>query len=130
MGGYVIGSQIPADATGATTVPGVWVAGNVADVRGQVIAAAAAGLGAGAAINADLIAEETRDAVTAYRQMVATTFEEPAWEERYNSKPAVWSGRPNPQLVTEAAGLPRDGRWTWAAARAPTRCGWPSAAGG
>ncbi|MET8308468.1 bifunctional NAD(P)/FAD-dependent oxidoreductase/class I SAM-dependent methyltransferase [Micromonospora sp. NPDC005173] len=105
MGGYVIGSQIPADATGATTVPGVWVAGNVADVRGQVIAAAAAGLGAGAAINADLIAEETRDAVTAYRQMVATTFEEPAWEERYRSKPAVWSGRPNPQLVTEAADL-------------------------
>ncbi|MFC4017755.1 FAD-dependent oxidoreductase [Micromonospora sp. GCM10011542] len=105
MGGHVVGSQIPADATGATSVPGVWVAGNVADVRGQVIAAAAAGLAAGAAINADLIAEETRAAVDAYRQMIATAFEEPAWEERYRSKPVVWSGRPNPQLVAEAAGL-------------------------
>jgi thioredoxin reductase len=63
MGGHVIGSQIPADPTGATAVPGVWVAGNVADVRAQVILSAAAGLTAGAAINADLIAEETRAAV-------------------------------------------------------------------
>jgi thioredoxin reductase len=54
MGGQVIGSQIPADPTGATAVPGVWVAGHVADVRAQVITAAAAGLTAGAAINADL----------------------------------------------------------------------------
>ncbi|MET8320885.1 bifunctional NAD(P)/FAD-dependent oxidoreductase/class I SAM-dependent methyltransferase [Micromonospora sp. NPDC005189] len=105
MGEHVIGAQIPADATGATTVPGVWVAGNVADLRGQVITSAAAGLNAGAAINADLIAEETRDAVAAYRQLVATTFEEPAWEERYQSRPAVWSGRPNPQLVAEVADL-------------------------
>ncbi|MEV7327771.1 bifunctional NAD(P)/FAD-dependent oxidoreductase/class I SAM-dependent methyltransferase [Micromonospora sp. NPDC093244] len=106
MGGHVVGTQIPADATGATTVAGVWVAGNVADIRGQVIASAAAGLTAGAAINADLIAEDTRAAVSAYREMVATAFEEPAWEERYLSKPAVWSGRPNPQLVAEAADLP------------------------
>jgi len=27
------------------------------------------------------------------------------WEERYRSSSAVWSGQPNPQLVTEAAGL-------------------------
>jgi SAM-dependent methyltransferase len=32
-------------------------------------------------------------------------FDEAAWEERYRAKPAVWSGRPNPQLVAEAAGL-------------------------
>ncbi|MEU7590876.1 bifunctional NAD(P)/FAD-dependent oxidoreductase/class I SAM-dependent methyltransferase [Micromonospora sp. NPDC049230] len=105
MGEHVIGAQIPADATGATSVPGVWVAGNVADIRGQVITSAAAGLAAGAAINADLIAEDTRAAVAAYRQVVATAFEEPAWEERYRSKPAVWSGRPNPQLVAEVADL-------------------------
>ncbi|MGI5520496.1 FAD-dependent oxidoreductase [Micromonospora sp. CA-259024] len=105
MGEHVIGAQIPADPTGATTVPGVWVAGNLADIRGQVISSAAAGLTAGAAINADLIAEETRGAVTAYRQLVATAFEEPAWEERYQSRPAVWSGRPNPQLVAEVADL-------------------------
>lgn len=27
------------------------------------------------------------------------------WDERYRSSPALWSGRPNPQLVAEAAGL-------------------------
>ena len=49
----------------ATEVPGVWVAGNVADLRSQVITSAAAGLTAGATINADLISEETRLAVAA-----------------------------------------------------------------
>jgi SAM-dependent methyltransferase len=32
-------------------------------------------------------------------------FDEQAWEERYRSQSAVWSGRPNPVLVTEAADL-------------------------
>ena len=50
-----------------TAVPGVWVAGNVTDLTAQVGAAAAAGAMAGAQINADLVAEETRDAVLAYR---------------------------------------------------------------
>ncbi|WP_431975270.1 FAD-dependent oxidoreductase [Micromonospora haikouensis] len=106
FGGRVIGTQVPADPTGATAVPGVWVAGNVADVRAQVVASAAAGLAAGAAINADLVAEEGRAAVDAYRERTRTMFEEAAWEERYRARPAVWSGRPNPQLVAEVAGLP------------------------
>ncbi|MDI5942806.1 methyltransferase domain-containing protein, partial [Micromonospora sp. DH15] len=106
FGGPVIGSQVPADPTGATAVPGVWVAGNVADVRAQVVASAAAGLAAGAAVNADLVAEEGRAAVDAYRERTRTMFEEAAWEERYRARPAVWSGRPNPQLVAEATGLP------------------------
>ncbi|MEQ4304277.1 bifunctional NAD(P)/FAD-dependent oxidoreductase/class I SAM-dependent methyltransferase [Plantactinospora sp. B6F1] len=104
MGGHVVGSQIPADPSGLA-VPGVWVAGNVADVRAQVISAAASGLLAGAAINADLVAEETRDAVESYRHQVRTMFERDAWEERYRARPAIWSGRPNPQLVAEAADL-------------------------
>ncbi|MGW0436428.1 FAD-dependent oxidoreductase [Micromonospora sp. NPDC003197] len=105
MHGHVLGSQVSADASGATTVPGVWVAGNVADVRAQVVMAAAAGLTAGAAINADLVAEETRDAVATYRQQLHTLFDEAGWEERYRTRPALWSGRPNPQLVVEAAEL-------------------------
>lgn len=72
MGGHVVGAQIPADPTGATAVPGVWVAGNVADLRAQVITAAAAGVHAGAAINADLVAEDTRVAVEAHRAAAAT----------------------------------------------------------
>ena len=62
-----MGEHIPCDATGRTDVPGVWVAGNVADPRAQVMTAAAGGLAAGAAINADLIAEDTRVAVAAHR---------------------------------------------------------------
>jgi SAM-dependent methyltransferase len=27
------------------------------------------------------------------------------WDERYRSKPQIWSGKPNPQLVREAGGL-------------------------
>jgi thioredoxin reductase len=67
MAGVVMGAAVPADPTGATAVPGVWVAGNVTDLRAQVVSAAAAGLNAGAAINADLIAEETRRAVAVLR---------------------------------------------------------------
>ncbi|MFG3706533.1 NAD(P)/FAD-dependent oxidoreductase [Micromonospora sp. NPDC047670] len=71
VGGQVVGSTVPAGPAGATEVPGVWVAGNVTDLRAQVITAAAAGLAAGAAINADLTDEETRAAVAARRAPVA-----------------------------------------------------------
>ncbi len=67
IAGHVVGSYVPADASGATSVPGVWVAGNVADPLAQVITAAAAGLMAGAAVNADLIAEDTAHVVAAFR---------------------------------------------------------------
>jgi thioredoxin reductase len=69
MNGHVVGSYIPADPTGAAAVPGIWVAGNVTDLRAQVIASAAAGLTAAAALNADLIAEDTRAAVASARQL-------------------------------------------------------------
>ena len=32
-------------------------------------------------------------------------FEPESWEERYSGEETVWSGKPNPQLVAEAAGL-------------------------
>ena len=65
LNGVVFGTAVPADASGATEVPGVWVAGNVTDPRAQVVSSAAAGLAAAGALNADLIAEETRLAVAA-----------------------------------------------------------------
>ncbi len=55
-----VGEYIPADPTGRTDVPGVWVAGNVTDLTAHVGGAAAAGALAANQINADLIAEETR----------------------------------------------------------------------
>ncbi len=45
----------------------MWVAGNVTDPLAQVISSAAVGLNAAAAINGDLVAEDTADAVTARR---------------------------------------------------------------
>src|SRR5580693_8122635 len=71
MGGQVIGTQIEADPSGATSVPGVWVAGNLAAINAQVISSAAAGLTAGAVINADLAAEDARHAVDAHRRQHA-----------------------------------------------------------
>jgi thioredoxin reductase len=62
-----VGKYIAADATGLTAVPGVWVAGNVTDLMAQVVTAAAGGVAAAAAVNADLIAEDTQRAVIAYR---------------------------------------------------------------
>lgn len=53
------GMHVPADPTGRTDVPGVWVAGNLTDPSAQVITAAAQGGRAGAAVNADLVVEET-----------------------------------------------------------------------
>ncbi len=47
---------------GQSEVPGVWVAGSLADPRQQVVMAAASGLGVGAAVNADLTREETEQA--------------------------------------------------------------------
>jgi thioredoxin reductase len=64
-GDYLIGTYIEADPVGATAVPGVWVAGNLANLQAQVITAATAGLAAGAAINYDLILEETAQAAAA-----------------------------------------------------------------
>jgi hypothetical protein len=69
------GEHIPAGLAGVTAVPGVWVAGNVTDLTAQVGAAAAAGAMAGAHINADLVTEETRDAVRDYRDVFTAEAE-------------------------------------------------------
>jgi thioredoxin reductase len=50
-------------AAGATSMPGVWVAGNVANPRAQLITAAGEGSAAAIAINADLTDEDVDDAV-------------------------------------------------------------------
>ncbi|WP_458115978.1 NAD(P)/FAD-dependent oxidoreductase [Arthrobacter sp. D2-10] len=51
------------DSTGLTTVPGLWVAGNVANPRAQVITAAGEGSAAAMAINADLVETDVHVAV-------------------------------------------------------------------
>jgi len=67
VGEHAIGTHVPAEATGATAVPGVWVAGNVADPGETVIGAAAAGLRAAHGINLSLVTEAADAAVAARR---------------------------------------------------------------
>jgi thioredoxin reductase len=67
MHGVVRGTRVPAGPGGLTEVPGVWVAGNVADISAQVMASAVQGLDAGAVINIDLLLEDVRRAVEVAR---------------------------------------------------------------
>ena len=120
-----IGEFIAADPTGLTEVAGVWVAGNVTDLMAQVVMAAAGGVSAAAAINADLIAEDTQRAVARYRTAhpappghvhssgvgghrdspEPVMFTQEFWDERYRSADRIWSGNVNPQLVATAEDL-------------------------
>jgi NADPH-dependent 2,4-dienoyl-CoA reductase/sulfur reductase-like enzyme len=58
---------VVADATGRTSVPGVWVAGNAANARAQVITAAGEGSSAAISLNADLVDEDVQHAVRDFR---------------------------------------------------------------
>jgi thioredoxin reductase/SAM-dependent methyltransferase len=112
--GHVVGYRYTADASGATEVPGVWLAGNVTTMPQQVIGAADAGVRAGAAINADLLAAENRRAVEAHRRShthgkAGGAPEGMTWDEWYGEREQVWSGRPNVVLVREVEGA-RPGR--------------------
>ena len=53
------------DPVGRTSVAGVWVAGNAADPRAQVISAAGQGAAAAIALNADLVDEDVKRALAA-----------------------------------------------------------------
>ncbi len=55
------------DSVGRTNVAGVWVAGNAADPRAQVISAAGQGSAAAIALNADLVDEDVKRALTDHR---------------------------------------------------------------
>ena len=61
------------DGNGLTSVAGVWVAGNVADPRAQVITAAGEGSAAAIAINADLVEDDVRNAVRTFAGDVSTS---------------------------------------------------------
>ena len=67
LDGHLVGTKVEADATGATRVPGLWVAGNIVDIQAHVISAAAAGLAAAVAINSDLVATDAAHAMRAHQ---------------------------------------------------------------
>lgn len=57
------------DSVGRTTVPRLWVAGNAANPRAQVITAAGEGSSAAIAMNADLVDEDVDQAVREVREL-------------------------------------------------------------
>jgi len=111
VGEQVVGTFVAADDTGATKVPGVWVAGNVADVAANLIGAAAAGGRAAAAINADLVAEDTARALDRHRAARARTAVldgdtvESYWDRFYAMPNPAWSGQANAVLVRETGDM-------------------------
>jgi hypothetical protein len=96
------GEHIPADPAGRTAVPGIWAAGNITDPMAQVGTAAAEGATAAAMINADLVAEETQQAVQARR--------DPFSAESRGEGLRAGDGQPPPRLVS----VPQTGERAWA----------------
>lgn len=69
MGEHTMGSAVAADPMGATSVAGVFAAGNVVGVTENLIGSAAAGVRAGGAVNGSLIEEDVDIAVRARRAL-------------------------------------------------------------
>ncbi len=88
-----LGEVLPTDDRGATSVPGVWAAGNVTDPTHQVLHAAADGSRVGVTIALQL----AHDDVAGGRR---TSFNELDWDRRYAGD-RIWSGNPNGALVAE-----------------------------
>jgi len=111
LGDHVVGAFVGSDGTGATEIPGVWVAGNVADLSADLIGAAAAGVRAAAAINADLVAEDAARALEGHRALrdrMAVREGDTAesyWDRFYAQPHPAWSGQANTVLVGQAADM-------------------------
>lgn len=91
-----IGDHIETDAMGATSVPGIFAAGNVTDPSQQVLHAAADGSRVGAMVASSLAHD---DLGTAARP----SGNEVDWDHRYDGD-RMWSGNPNGSLVAEVSG--------------------------
>jgi SAM-dependent methyltransferase len=92
---------VETDATGATAVPGLYAAGNVADPSQQVLQAAADGSRVGVMISFSLAHDDLRAAAR-------PSSNEADWDRRYGGD-QMWSGNPNGTLVNEVGSL-RPGR--------------------
>ncbi|MFF8844114.1 methyltransferase domain-containing protein [Streptomyces sp. NPDC015127] len=111
--GAVVGTRLPADENGATAVPGVWVAGNATAPADKVAGAAAAGVRAAVAINADLISDETRRAVADRRSPLnrptgrkadrRSPLAEPTGPEAAHRSPSCPQTEEHPQMTDSNA---------------------------
>jgi thioredoxin reductase/SAM-dependent methyltransferase len=92
-----LGDFLETDATGATTVPGLYAAGNATDPSQQVLQAAADGSRTGAMISFSLAGDDVRAAAR-------PSANESDWDHRYEGD-QMWSGNPNGTLVNEISRL-------------------------
>lgn len=92
-----LGEVVEADATGATSVDGVFAAGSITDPSQQVLSAAAHGSRVGGAVAVSLAAEDMGLAARPSASLAD-------WDHRYSGAP-LWSGNPNGSLVVEVADL-------------------------
>lgn len=91
-----LGRVVAVDPAGATSVPGLYAAGNVTDPSQQVLAAAANGSWIGAMISSSLAHEDIEAAAR-------PSANEADWDHRYAGD-QIWSGNPNGTLVREIGG--------------------------
>jgi thioredoxin reductase/SAM-dependent methyltransferase len=92
-----LGDFVETDATGATSIPGLYAAGNVTDPSQQVLQAAANGSRVGAMISFSLAHDDIEAAAR-------PSANEADWDHRYEGD-RMWSGNPNGTLVNEISGL-------------------------
>ncbi|MGL5824897.1 MAG: FAD-dependent oxidoreductase [Nocardioides sp.] len=92
-----LGDFVETDPSGATSVPGLYAAGNVTDPSQQVLQAAAQGSWVGGMISSSLARE---DIETATRP----SANQADWDHRYGER-QMWSGNPNGTLVNEIGGV-------------------------
>lgn len=71
---HPMGQVLQCDAPAECIAPGIWVAGNVTDLGGQVVGAAADGARAAIGINSELLEEDIQHAVTAHRRAQAANL--------------------------------------------------------
>ena len=88
-----LGDFVETDATGETSVPGLYAAGNLTDPSQQVLQAAANGSRVGGMISFSL----ANDDIAAAERPLGNQAD---WEHRYIDA-QIWSGNPNGSLVTE-----------------------------
>jgi thioredoxin reductase len=92
-----LGDFVETDETGETSVPGLYAAGNLTDPNQQVLQAAANGSRVGAVISFGLAHEDIELAAR-------PSAGEADWDHRY-SDDQIWSGDPNPTLLSELEGV-------------------------
>lgn len=97
-----MGTYIPVEMTGVTTVPGLYAAGSLTNPSFQMMPAAAHGSQVGAFVGFTLVDEEL-DEAGGNSDTVTKMSTSTDWDYRYRAGDRMWSGNPNGSIVTEAS---------------------------